>query len=882
MIAEDGARTRRAAARGARVPEEGVMRNRNAFALALAIASLTSLWTDAAVPGLVHYQGRLVSGTNLVNGPVSLGLRLYDAPAGGVLLYEDSNSVVVVDGLYNTSLGDNTTFGSLGASLTNAQVWLEAVVNGVALSPRERVASVAYALMADGVRTGGVTAEMIASGAVTAPAMADGSTLSELADDDGSGSGLDADLLDGLQASAFATGTPVYVEADTSSWRLAGNAGTSPGANFLGSTDFVPFEMRVNNDRVARFEPATNASGIVVPNVILGHSSNFAVAGISFGSTIGGGGAATQPNRVEQLFDTVAGGLGGRAAGGESFVGGGRRNSASAFRSVVAGGFSNTVRSGSAGGVIAGGSENEVAADSPHSVIGGGMANFISSNTSYSVIDGGERNVIEEYGGHNVIGGGSENRVLLGATRAVIGGGHSNRVEALPYGTIGGGVENQLQSAGNFSTIGGGEANVIGTNASVGTIAGGTRNRIGRDTGGAAIGGGDSNTIESNAINSVVGGGMQNVITFESRYSVIGGGRGNRLEYYANDTVIGGGEFNSVTTNSDHSVIGGGFSNTVMSGSRFAAIGGGQENFIGNNSGQSTVGGGIGNRIENDASDVVIGGGRMNSVRTFSGQAVLGGGEANIIATNAHRSVLAGGSYNTIQREGAYSVLGGGSLNTIGQSAEFATVGGGYQNEAGGISSTVPGGQNNWAANTLTFAAGNRAKALHTGSFVWGDGSNEDIESTNANSVTMRAVGGFRMITDTNLLAGAELPPGGGAWVALSDRASKENVEPVDPLVILEKVTALPITTWNYKSQDDTIRHIGPMAQDFHAAFGVGERPTGITTIDADGVALAAIQALAMENEKMRVQNAEFRSQNAEMRAELEALKVRLEAIETR
>ena len=54
----------------------------------------------------------------------------------------------------------------------------------------------------------------------------------------------------------------------------------------------------------------------------------------------------------------------------------------------------------------------------------------------------------------------------------------------------------------------------------------------------------------------------------------------------------------------------------------------------------------------------------------------------------------------------------------------------------------------------------------------------------------------------------------------------------------------MPIATWNWKSQDASIRHMGPMAQDFHAAFGLGETPKGISTVDADGVALAAIQGL--------------------------------------
>jgi hypothetical protein len=78
----------------------------------------------------------------------------------------------------------------------------------------------------------------------------------------------------------------------------------------------------------------------------------------------------------------------------------------------------------------------------------------------------------------------------------------------------------------------------------------------------------------------------------------------------------------------------------------------------------------------------------------------------------------------------------------------------------------------------------------------------------------------------------------------LSDRDLKENFAPVDAQAVLAKVVALSLATWNYKSQDADIRHLGPTAQDFKAAFGLGETDRGITGVDADGVALAAIQGL--------------------------------------
>ena len=79
-----------------------------------------------------------------------------------------------------------------------------------------------------------------------------------------------------------------------------------------------------------------------------------------------------------------------------------------------------------------------------------------------------------------------------------------------------------------------------------------------------------------------------------------------------------------------------------------------------------------------------------------------------------------------------------------------------------------------------------------------------------------------------------------------SDRNRKENFTQISPEEILERVTALPITRWNYKDDPD-VQHIGPMAQDFKASFGVGAEDTSITTIDVDGVALAAIQGLSQK-----------------------------------
>ena len=108
-----------------------------------------------------------------------------------------------------------------------------------------------------------------------------------------------------------------------------------------------------------------------------------------------------------------------------------------------------------------------------------------------------------------------------------------------------------------------------------------------------------------------------------------------------------------------------------------------------------------------------------------------------------------------------------------------------------------------------------------------------------------------------------------GTVTCTSDRNAKENFAPVNAREVLAKVAALPITRWNYK-QDAANPHLGPVAQDFHAAFGLGLDDKHIATVDADGVALAAIQGLNEKvEEQLQARDAEIR----ELRQSLAELK---------
>ena len=166
--------------------------------------------------------------------------------------------------------------------------------------------------------------------------------------------------------------------------------------------------------------------------------------------------------------------------------------------------------------------------------------------------------------------------------------------------------------------------------------------------------------------------------------------------------------------------------------------------------------------------------------------------------------------------------------------------------------------------------------AAHDGTFLYADSNDCDFHSAAADEFAVRATGGVRLVTaidsSGNPVAGVELPSGSGSWSFLSDREAKANVEPVDENQILLLLAELSISTWNYAGQDPSIRHVGPMAQDFHTAFGVGEDERHISTVDANGVALAAIQGLYRLMQEQEAQIVAQQQQIAALEKRLAAL----------
>jgi hypothetical protein len=138
--------------------------------------------------------------------------------------------------------------------------------------------------------------------------------------------------------------------------------------------------------------------------------------------------------------------------------------------------------------------------------------------------------------------------------------------------------------------------------------------------------------------------------------------------------------------------------------------------------------------------------------------------------------------------------------------------------------------------------------------------------------------------------AGVSLDANGSRWNNLSSRSAKTDIDPVSGPAVLEEVEQLEVNTWRYDGQDESIQHMGPMAEDFYEAFGLGSSEETINTVDADGVALAAIKALSQklddkderiddleaevadcreESEQLREHNAELEDRLAAVEAEL-------------
>ena len=194
------------------------------------------------------------------------------------------------------------------------------------------------------------------------------------------------------------------------------------------------------------------------------------------------------------------------------------------------------------------------------------------------------------------------------------------------------------------------------------------------------------------------------------------------------------------------------------------------------------------------------------------------------------------------------------------------------------------GGRLNTAWGYSSFAAGREALAAHDYSFVWNDRWSEGA-STAANQVRFYFGGnGSTCYVDA----------ANTTWNCSSDRSLKENFVEVDGIAILAALTYMPVFEYNMKDGDGAVRHIGPVSQDFHAAFGLGGDDKTLSSGDAIGVTMAAVQGLytllqekeaaieaqAQEVEALRTQVARFEKAQEASTARNGVLESRLDRLE--
>jgi len=348
--------------------------------------------------------------------------------------------------------------------------------------------------------------------------------------------------------------------------------------------------------------------------------------------------------------------------------------------------------------------------------------------------------------------------------------------------------------------------------------------------------------------------------------------------------VIGGASTNAVTTGKGSATIGGGgsplspsFGNRVTDD--FGTVSGGQRNSAGL---KATIGGGDQNTASHEGD--TVSGGKQNGA--IGGESAVGGGQGNVASGSI--STAAGGYQNTA--DGNFAAIGGGFQNTVtGNQGTIAggdentvgpgfwsSIGGGFSNTASGTYAVVPGGRQNVASADYSSAAGFGAQADDVGAYVWADASGGTIASPGTNTFSVRAAGGIWLGTNSSpsiggghfidTSTGAYLSTA-GVWTDNSSRALKHEFRPLSKSSVLQKVGRMPIQSWSYKAESPSIRHVGPTAQSFYKAFGLGLDNKHIGSIDESGVALAAIQGLYRQNLALKTRLAKLEKTVARMQA---------------
>jgi hypothetical protein len=262
-------------------------------------------------------------------------------------------------------------------------------------------------------------------------------------------------------------------------------------------------------------------------------------------------------------------------------------------------------------------------------------------------------------------------------------------------------------------------------------------------------------------------------------------------------------------------------------------------------------------------------GGALN---TAAGNYSFAMGNANTIDVNAQAATLFG---STNHANGTSPHIGQFGF-AAGQSNEVQdawAVAMGYDNNADG-DATLAVGYKSTANADYSMAFGYRASTnLHAGAKVFSDASIADsMLATANNEFAVRAAGGFRFRSNATQTTGCNLPAGSGVFSCASSRTLKDHFAPVDGEEVLARMREVPVNFWSYTAEGAQVRHVGPFAEDFHAAFGVGVDDRSIGLLDIDGVNFAGVKALEARTADQAERIRQLETQVAELKAMVQTL----------
>ena len=611
---------------------------------------------------------------------------------------------------------------------------------------------------------------------------------------------------------------------------------------------------------------------------------------------------------------------------------GGGDNIVNGSYAFIGGGYQNSISNVTDYAFIGGGQQNLIQGQTLNAFLGGGRQNSISGpnqNDYYAVLVGGSQNTIQGYGSAAFLGGGYQNSISNNAEYSFLGGGQGNFVGGY-WATVGGGYLNSAMAS--YATVPGGSNNVASGLFSFAAGSGAQATNSGAFVWADAEGVPFTST-NANSFNVRANGGVRLVtsgagLTVDG-LPVLAGSNGSGL------TNLNASQLTSgtvplaqlpgivVTNNEPFVTLGTLYASNLLTGGTLtlplpakilaystsiltvdanansyfglqAGSGSGSDNtavgvnaFSGNGSGNKNVAIGesaLGNST-NDNQLVAVGYQALENDNALGSGAPSGNGENTAVGYQALKANTIGAANTATGYKALYSstnglqnvavgdyalvfsqgdqgnvAVGNNSLGNLGVVTGLITPGGGYNTAVGFLAlGQLVGGTGNIAIGQ---EAGYNNYSGDNNIYIGNQGQNTDADIIRI---------GTQGTHTATYLAGTVYANG----VALtSDRNAKENFEPVDNQAVLAKVAALPLTQWNYKTDKTGVQHIGPMAQDFQAAFGLdGADDKHISVVDEGGVALAAIQGL---NEKLNDRDAEIQN----LKQQDESLEKRLDSLE--